>query len=45
MKSYMHRCVQRVNLNGDGVKFRWELEDAMALQSFTDKLFLMLIIG
>ncbi len=32
------------NLNGGGVKFHCQFEDPMVLQSFTDKLFLMLII-
>ncbi len=30
---------------GEVTSFRWELEDPMALRSFTDKLFLMIGIG
>ncbi len=41
-------CARRVNLNGGGVKlqgFAESLMIRMALQSFIDKLFLVLIIG
>ncbi len=39
-------CARRVNLNGAGWSYKVSLrDDPMALQSFSDKLFLMLIVG